>query len=151
MDFFLHIHCDAVDLVLLQHKHRNGGGNALDRRKLGADKVRHFTHCSCVQADQKLRGSAHQIQTGDFRETRNALRNLVIAGIAFRLGADADICIDMFNIGLVPVDDRMIAADDLVLLKFFFFFFYVFFAFAENIRKIGDRYTRICRKQILIK
>ena len=114
--FLLQEH-DPGFLVFLQQEMRCGGQHAVDGGELAGDERRDLVEVGAAHLEHQVVSAGHQVQGGDLREIAQAAGDAVESALAFGAHAHLDDRLDGLFVEVVLVDDRMVAADDVLLFK----------------------------------
>ena len=81
------------------------------------DEVRDFSHVSAPDRQNEFGLAGDQGKRFNFRILAYPLRDLVVTRNSFRYAVDENDRLAYFDIGLLPVDDGMIAGNDIVFFQ----------------------------------
>ena len=112
-------------------------------RQLVGDKLRHIPHGLPFNRDHKVKASGDQIDAVHLGIIVDTLCDLVEAQTSLRRYLYLDQCRHLLGTGLIPVDQRMVSADDALFLHLCDFVGYGHFVRPQKNRQILQVHTAV--------
>ena len=122
--------------------------DTFNRGKARGDEVGDFLEGFAFDDDEQVEAAAHEVDRADFVKAVDAFRDGIEADLALRRQIDFDDGRDRVRAELLPVDERVVRQDNLVLLEFLDVLFDFIFAAVQHGSEFTDRTACVVFEQL---